>query len=155
MSTVITINVRPLVKKVILKSEATKEPISVQLNTFLGRLIHASVGKDTKKSKPADYDDYSETLTLELPTSITDYSYNRVKLSLVNETYYHKFKSDMFLFITAQRSAGLSIQNSIDNFLRYYNVKEEEYTPETVRREWNRYCQKQQKNLKSSPAFLS
>lgn len=141
---IITINVKPLVKKVILRSEGF-EPIAAHLNTLLGRLIQANVGKGTKKSKPVDYDEYTDTLDIALPSSITDYSYNRVKLSLINETYYQKFKQDMFLFITAQRSAGLSIQKAIENFLQYYNVKDEEYSIETARREWNRYCLKIQK----------
>lgn len=138
----ILVPVTSLVKKVILYKEGI-EPILVRLDSVLGRVVHSSVGKGKSNLSQKELDKYNDSLEIALPESIKTYTYNRVKLSLLNGLYYQIFKDDMFLYIKAQREAGLNIREAIENFLKHYGVEENEYTPETARREWNRHCNKQ------------
>lgn len=136
---IVSIPVRPFVKKIILIEEG-EEPIKVRLDTLLGRLIYSSVGKQAISIKMKE--EYSEVLEFDLPRKISDYSFNRVKLALINETYYQRFKDIMFVYFRAQTKAGLTLREAIDNFFEDYQIGEDEYNRETARREWNRYLNK-------------
>ena len=135
----------PFVKKIILKQEGP-EPIQVRLDSILGRVIHTTVGRG--KGKAQGYEDFPESLHLVLPKSVTKYSWNRVKLTLLGDMYYQIFQREMIVYIEAQIQAGLRIKDAIENFYQYYGITDFEYQYGSARRAWNRHKNESEKKDK-------
>ena len=127
------------------------EPIQVRKNTALGELLFSSVGRRSETNIINIKSTYEESIEMILPSHLLRYSWNRVRLSSINKFYRDTFKRELFIWIEAQTQAGFTIKESIECFFSRYQIKEEEYTPDTARREYNRYLvRERQKRRKVS-----
>jgi hypothetical protein len=54
----------------------------------------------------------------------------------------------MVIFVEAQRLAGVPAFPALKNFLKFYNISENEYSLENLHRQWQRYLERKYRKEK-------
>ena len=140
----ISISIKPHLKKFILKYLNTAEPVKLDGTHVLGKIFIAvnAVHHDSHAMKFAEKE-YSETITFAF-----SYDMKRPKkrdLNKVNRYFDMLFKEMMFQWALSELASGGTASDGLRNFLRYYNISEDDYAWLNAHRAWMRYNKREYK----------
>ncbi len=140
------INVKPHIKKFVLKYLNTDEPVKIRNKDVHGKVFMSIswVQKDTRKIKFNDAD-YPETLAVDLNHDASRQRPRRRDLEKINVYFDKLFKEIMFQWILAAITSGDSASDGIRRFLKYYRISEDDYSWHSAHRAWMRYRKQEYK----------
>lgn len=148
----IAINIKPHLKKFLLKYFNHPEPIPILSNNVHAKvfiavaMVHPDVTQNFKNKE------YSESLSFKLNYDLIRYRPKPTQLHKVNIYFDKLFKEIMYQWAISAQCSDNFASGGIRNFLKYYNIREDEYSWDVAWRAWQRY--KNQEYTKSR-AFVS
>lgn len=140
-----TISIKPHLKKFILKYLNTSEPIRIDSNNVHGKVFMAvSVAHPDASFKMIE-DVYSESLTFFLNKDLVRMRPKKREMQKINVYFDRLFKEILFQWAISAISAGDSASDGLRNFLKYYNISEDDYPWLNAHRAWMRYRKREYK----------
>lgn len=118
------------------------EPVPVNMRSSIG-IAMKHILREKKKVNKKDIDRYSERVSFDLCDRLGRF---QLKYSLViqfNIEYDRVFKENLRQWVMAQFENGVNNRVAVMNFLKYYNIKEDEYSYESAYRDWLRFKRKE------------
>lgn len=114
-------------------------PLKVEENdlTELGQILYQVI--TDKRTLNKGHDAFSERLAVVLPKRMSQRSPRINKLVRINLLYDRSFKRQMFTWIEAQGEVGIPAYQSVELFLKHYNISERDYAKESAYRSWTRW----------------
>lgn len=139
-----TIYVKPHLKKFIPKYFNAKEPIKIDSTNVHGKVFTAvSVVMPDASIKNISQNDYPCPITFFLNKDLNRIRPKKRDLHKLNVYFDKLFKEIMFQWVLSSISAGGYASDGIKNFLKYYNISEDDYSWNSAHRAWMRYYRKE------------
>lgn len=113
-------------------------PVRVTVRSSLG-IAMKHVLRERKKVNRKVLDRYTERITFSLSDSFANLELRSSFIIQFNVEYDRVFKENMRTWIMAQYDSGINNRLSIMNFLKFYNIKESEYSYDSAQRDWTRF----------------
>ncbi len=135
----IAINIKPHLKKFLLKYFNTSEPIPILSNN-----VHAKVFIAVAVVHPDAYqkftkEEYNESIKFKLNYDLGRARPKPRELQKMNIYFDKLFKEMLYQWALSSLCAGDFASTGIRNFLSYYNISEDEYSWSVAHRAWQRY----------------
>lgn len=144
----VTVSILPHLKKFIYKfyDLPKDQPVKVEMTSSMG--IAMKFALRDKKKLHRNYSDKlnEESIQFELCHRLKKLSLSPALIKSFNQHYHRIFKEQMRLWVMAQWEVGINNRQAIMSFLKYFNIKENEYSYESAQRDWLRFKNKESKN---------
>ena len=136
---IITISIKPHLKRFILKYYNTEEPLKIDSTEYLGDAF-TSLGLALNRSKRLGYTnkEYSETLDVQLNFELKNTILGERDYFEINNRLEKIFKSTMYQWALAYTHARSFAAKGIRDFLKYYRV-DTLVSQDSAYRAWMRY----------------
>jgi hypothetical protein len=155
MSREIEIPILPHLKKFINKFyQFNGEPFEVTLDNPIG-IAMKHVLKDRKKVDLKLVERCTTTARFQLASDFTKYELRMSFICQFNREFDRIFKNMMYLWIMAQFEVGINNRVAVKNFLRQFEISDNEYSYESAYRAWSRYKKDEYRRIKNKRGVLS
>jgi hypothetical protein len=135
----IKIPVKPHIKKFILKSFRSAEPLRIEEDSLLGKHC-MSLLIDRRQGKAPNYNDLqTATLQLDLSAELSKRTPSVKKLERLNLYFEKLFKHSLYTWVHACAACQVNPYNATRTFVEYFDFDENQYTHDAAQRAWLRY----------------
>lgn len=128
---IIRVPIQTHLKKFITKQYGT--PFKIDLSSVLGQMVSLHIsGKSSVKKRIIGCNDY-----MEVTISNRHATRGEVRISYISMLAYatdRLFKEQMYIFVKAQEMSGFSKWQAATNFLKYFDIREDEYNIDSLYR---------------------
>ena len=139
MTKIVDFPIYPHLKKFILKFYDLREGevVQVGMNNSIGIAMKHVIRE--KKPLQRDIEKMTDRIQFELCTDIAHCEIRYSYIIAFNKSYNKVFKDHLILWIKAQAKAGINARQSVINFLKEYELDENEYSYDSAYRHWTRF----------------